>query len=187
MGAHCYLHLPGDAEPSKVSEFLAILLRAPTEFVPISDKSSGRILHIHGQPGVRRGSPLLLGSWELDIGDDAKDFLERNWPDEALHFSPTLAAHTSVEGRTILQMTLPSRPFFIALAAKVASWFGGSVVPNSDRERETLEFERSCPSDSRGGIPYRGRSLHEYQNAIVSLRPITEEDLNRYGQLAARG
>jgi len=171
----------------RVVELMAIVLGASAELVSAPDPGGEPSVNIRGSPRVRPASPSHLGDWELDIGDDAKDYAEANWPDEALSLTPTIGSITREDGRGWLQMTLPSRPFFIALAARLASWFGGMVEPDSDREEPPLESVRTCPTDSRGNIPLRGELLRKYRERLVSLRPLNDSEISSYEDRINRG
>jgi len=99
----------------------------------------------------------------------------------------SLQSRDYIYNKPAVYFSWSSSPLRIAIAFKLARFFGGTVVWNDclDMKENHEVFNRECITDEWGMISDDGDSWHEYHEQLYAIPPLTTADIEKYRHLAA--
>jgi len=189
MSVDCNAYLPVTTEPSDIADAIAILLGAKVTMEPLdnySDSVYAKVGGVEVDPSTMTfayatlsiNAALQRKAYELARGAGVVDAD----PSASLGLAPSLGL--DVDRRApALYVHLGSGPVRVAIAVRLAQFFGGSVVPQDSGagkyEGKVLRFKRRAPRRAQSG-----KGWTAYQMALAALRPLSLADIKSYRKYA---
>lgn len=169
MGVDCNLWLPHDVKPRDIHAALQALLCHPVEGGP----------HLAPEGEASSVSPMMLN---LELSDEAQSYARAmQLRGERWNLSPSIHLFGRCKDGSAVGSLMLARanPRWIAVARRLAQFFGGEVVANDCNEDDPERFNRACPVDAHGLIPDGSNedNWDAYLAALLELEPLSAAEV----------
>lgn len=164
MGIDIKLYLPTDVESKDVAEVMAVLMGAKVAKV-------GRFWHVEGDP-KSEGNKDIPGMDNIDVGKQ-KDVAKKA---DEWGLSPTFHYGSRFDGKVYNIVHMRSTAAKVALAGRLADWFGGILIP-ADAYDINFRFKRKAPHDEYGLMPEDNPEWDNYWRALQKLSPLSTGEI----------
>jgi len=177
MGVDTKIMLPGDVRIQDVAEVIGILAGLPkTKFVLQGDDGSWAVrvsgVKVEGIPNLASCAQIYLNA------QNGTPFVDGEMTHMVMfHYEPG-------EGSGERLLMPRSTAFWIAMGEKLIEFFGGEQDYN---DCDSKDVDISCKKPRKRNNPSDGKPWQDFEKAMWSLKPLTEEEVIQAAKQASYG